>query len=117
MARLSSRAHPPARPGKLAGLSDPDEAIVVPNDTGSPLPEAHTPPRILCNEDRLSDSSESSLSPVVLDDDGNGEFPQDLDESETKSDESWEGEPEGDANRGQNLQFRLRAADLFPEDT
>lgn len=72
----------------------------------------HTPQQILSNEDRLSDHSESSLSvesPIVSDDNEDEQL-LDLDESETGSDSDWEVEPEGDANRGQNLQFRLQAA-------
>ena len=85
---------------------------MIPDDTGTSPSGDRAPQQVnvLCNEDRLSDYLESSLSitsPVVSD---NDDEVSDLDESETESDEDWEDGFEGDANRGQNLQFRLRAA-------
>lgn len=111
MARLSSRAHPSARPVEVAGPSGTDGLAVTPNNPGTLSLEDHAPQWVLCNEDRLSNYSESSsiTSPIVSDDDDDGST-FGLDESETESDEDWEDELEGDPNRGQNLRFRLQAA-------
>ena len=84
---------------------------MVTNDTETPSYEGQGTQQTLCNKDCLSDYSESSLSvlsPVVSDDDGDDEWSSDPDESKTGSDEDLE-EPEGDPNRGQNLQFHLQA--------
>ena len=89
-----------------------------PEDLENPSTAVYRPRQTLCNEDCLSDSSDSSLtvtSPVISDDDGPV---QDLDESESESDDEWDSELEGDPNQGQNLQFQLQAAaagiDIFP---
>lgn len=117
MAKLSSRslqAPPSARSAGLVGPSGTDRLTVIPDDNGTSPSGDRAPPEVnvLCNEDRLSNYSESSLSitsPVVSDDDDEGSV-LDLDESETESNEDWEDGLKGDVNRGQNLQFRLRAA-------
>ena len=85
---------------------------MVPDENVTQSYEGHPTQQTLCNEDHLSDYSESSLSvtsPVISDDDGDDGWASGLDESETGSDEDLE-EPEGDPNRGQNLRFRLQAA-------
>lgn len=80
-----------------------------------PLVEAPWPQRVLCNEDDLSDFSDSSLSitsPIVSKDgDNRGGTELEPDESETESSDEWEDDLEGlDPNKGQNLHFRLQAA-------
>lgn len=109
MAKLSLLLQaPPVRSTRLTGPSDTGEPAVTLDDTETPLQQ------VLCNEDHLSGSSESSLfvaSPVISDDGNDNEgLVLDLDMSESESEEDWEDEPEGDPNRGQNLQFRLQAA-------
>ena len=117
MAKLSSRS---SRAPPSARLAEPPEPPTVDqNDPQtSPSSGGHGLRWVLCNEDRLSNYSESSLSitsPVISDDDG--EPAPDVDESETESDEGWDDEPEGDPNKSQNLRFRLQVSgrrDLLP---
>lgn len=105
---------------ELAQPSMDDRLTVGPDDLGSPLSEVYRPQQTLCNEDHLSESSESSLniSSPVISDTGDGPAPG-VNESESESsDNEWDDEAKDDLNRGQNLQFWLQAAaagtDIFP---
>ena len=114
MAKLSSRSsRVPPSTVEFTEPSGTDGLTVGPNNPKTSLSSRDCGPgQVLCNEDRLSDYSESSLSitsPVISDGDNNRLAP-DLDESETESDEDWDEEPKGDPNQGQNLQFQLQAA-------
>ena len=104
---------PSVRSVRFTGPSDVDRLTVGPNDLETPSSGRNRrSQQVLCNEDHLSEYSDSSLSitsPVVSDDEDN-ELGSDLDESESESDENWDDEAEGDPNWGQNLQFWLQAA-------